>query len=285
MKTFQRVELIEVFQPFSDLINRKTNDDEKLLDTSIRSRLKASNTVSPHGTDGRVLQYHIWDREQPDIFAKKHFKYEVQHDPVQRYSGTANTNFSVQFYMNKIRLYHEREEIILRIRRELSRLKIKGFSLGENTQAIYFHSKFYAENAKVLQSLVKRLLFPLLNKVHPIFYKIMDAFNVLITKAQRSSIIQGRKRVVFINRDSPAYGKNPEFNRNVPSALRVQVFKRDKFSCQHCGKRKTSVYLHADHIIPFALGGLTVLKNLQALCGPCNLKKGKRLDSQLKFLS
>jgi hypothetical protein len=238
MKTFQRDELIEVFQPFSDLINRKTNDDEKLLDASIRSRLKASNTVSPHGTDGRVLQYHIWDREQPDIFAKKHFKYEVQHDPVQRYSGTANTNFAVQFYMNKIRLYHEREEIILRIRKELSLLKIKGFSLGENTQAIYFHSKFYAETSKTLQSQIKKLLFPLLNEVHPIFYKIMDAFNVPITKKQRRAIIQDREKIMFVNRDSPVYGKNPEFNRNVPPALRVQVFKRDKFVCQHCRKTK-----------------------------------------------
>ncbi|MFZ4380926.1 MAG: HNH endonuclease [Sandarakinorhabdus sp.] len=33
---------------------------------------------------------------------------------------------------------------------------------------------------------------------------------------------------------------------------------------------------HADHKIAYALGGWTVTDNGQALCAPCNLKKGKR---------
>jgi 5-methylcytosine-specific restriction endonuclease McrA len=34
---------------------------------------------------------------------------------------------------------------------------------------------------------------------------------------------------------------------------------------------------HIDHITPFSKGGLTILKNLQALCSPCNLSKGNRM--------
>ncbi|MGE5617845.1 MAG: HNH endonuclease [Sphingomonadaceae bacterium] len=31
--------------------------------------------------------------------------------------------------------------------------------------------------------------------------------------------------------------------------------------------------LHADHVIPFSHGGLTVWDNMTLLCGPCNIKK------------
>jgi 5-methylcytosine-specific restriction endonuclease McrA len=34
--------------------------------------------------------------------------------------------------------------------------------------------------------------------------------------------------------------------------------------------------LHADHVIPFARGGLTVWTNMQLLCAPCNYKKSAK---------
>jgi superfamily II DNA or RNA helicase len=34
--------------------------------------------------------------------------------------------------------------------------------------------------------------------------------------------------------------------------------------------------MHGDHMMPWVHGGLTVLANLQALCGSCNLRKGSR---------
>jgi superfamily II DNA or RNA helicase len=46
--------------------------------------------------------------------------------------------------------------------------------------------------------------------------------------------------------------------------------------CRQCGTPLTPGF-HADHIIPFSRGGKTITKNGQALCGPCNLKKGSRL--------
>lgn len=36
--------------------------------------------------------------------------------------------------------------------------------------------------------------------------------------------------------------------------------------------------LHADHVIPFSKGGLTVWSNLVLLCGPCNIAKGASGD-------
>jgi glyoxylase-like metal-dependent hydrolase (beta-lactamase superfamily II) len=39
---------------------------------------------------------------------------------------------------------------------------------------------------------------------------------------------------------------------------RVNVFARDKFTCQYCGKRPSRSLLNLDHVIPRSLGGKTV---------------------------
>ena len=46
--------------------------------------------------------------------------------------------------------------------------------------------------------------------------------------------------------------------------------------CANCGQQLTREF-HADHVTPFVSGGVTLTGNGQALCGPCNLKKGSRM--------
>jgi superfamily II DNA or RNA helicase len=46
--------------------------------------------------------------------------------------------------------------------------------------------------------------------------------------------------------------------------------------CALCGVRLAKDF-HADHVWPYSRGGATVTNNGQALCGPCNLKKGNRM--------
>jgi hypothetical protein len=273
--------LIRALGPIADLINGKVEDSRAMLDPAIRDRLKASNTVVRHGGDTRVLQYHIWDRAQPTIFNRLHFKYEVQYDPFGTKAGTATTNFCIHFYMNKIRIYHEREQMLRRVRRELQKTRVQGFKLKETERAFSFHHNFRASTTEELLQKIYRFLFPLLNRVHPMFYRIIDAYNVPMTKARRRAIIAGRGRLFSVNRSSPNYGKNPEFRREVSPALRVAVFRRDKNTCQHCERKFAVASLHADHVIPVAHGGLTVVGNLQTLCGPCNLRKGKRMEHEL----
>ena len=54
---------------------------------------------------------------------------------------------------------------------------------------------------------------------------------------------------------------------------RFNLFLRDEFSCQYCGKKGDMTF---DHIIPRCKGGRTTWENVVAACGPCNLKKGAR---------
>jgi len=56
--------------------------------------------------------------------------------------------------------------------------------------------------------------------------------------------------------------------------IRFEVFKRDSFTCQYCGKKAPDVILHVDHIDPVAKGGTNNILNLVTSCEECN--QGKR---------
>lgn len=87
--------------------------------------------------------------------------------------------------------------------------------------------------------------------------------------------------------------------------LRLTVYTRDGFACRHCGwsppvpadydgrgalgiyehrpatrgeTRPRAVFraLQLDHVILYSKGGATTLDNLQALCTPCNNRKGAK---------
>lgn len=58
--------------------------------------------------------------------------------------------------------------------------------------------------------------------------------------------------------------------------IRYEVFKRDKFTCQYCGRKAPDVVLHVDHIKPVAKGGKNDIMNLITSCSDCNLGKGAR---------
>lgn len=64
--------------------------------------------------------------------------------------------------------------------------------------------------------------------------------------------------------------------RALPPEIREKVFKRDKYTCKHCGT-KNKKYLSVDHIHPYSKGGKDSLSNFQTLCRSCNSKKGAKL--------
>jgi hypothetical protein len=62
----------------------------------------------------------------------------------------------------------------------------------------------------------------------------------------------------------------------ISKKLRFEVFKRDSFTCQYCGKSAPDVVLHVDHIKPVKEGGTNDIMNLITSCADCNLGKGAR---------
>lgn len=66
---------------------------------------------------------------------------------------------------------------------------------------------------------------------------------------------------------------------------RFEVFKRDRFTCQYCGRMSPDVILEVDHIKPVSEGGTNKMVNLITSCRDCNRGKGKRKlsdDAELK---
>ena len=65
---------------------------------------------------------------------------------------------------------------------------------------------------------------------------------------------------------------------------RREIFRRDNYTCQYCGKETVS--LTVDHVLPRHLGGKYLWTNIVAACPSCNLRKGGRRleDSHMQLL-
>lgn len=62
----------------------------------------------------------------------------------------------------------------------------------------------------------------------------------------------------------------------ISKSVRFEVFKRDGFKCQYCGRSSPEVILEVDHIVPVSEGGGNEPLNLITSCFDCNRGKGKR---------
>lgn len=64
--------------------------------------------------------------------------------------------------------------------------------------------------------------------------------------------------------------------KQIPKSVRFEVFKRDKFTCQYCGKQAPEAILEVDHIKPVSKGGDNRIINLITSCRECNRGKTNR---------
>jgi 5-methylcytosine-specific restriction endonuclease McrA len=64
---------------------------------------------------------------------------------------------------------------------------------------------------------------------------------------------------------------------------RVNVFARDKHTCQYCGARPPRSELNLDHVVPRSMGGKTTWDNVVASCVECNRRKGGRTPQQARL--
>jgi 5-methylcytosine-specific restriction endonuclease McrA len=104
------------------------------------------------------------------------------------------------------------------------------------------------------------------------------AIGLILTERARL-VLNGRGEIHTINHTFPR-----------PSVIRLQtlvhrprpqikltrreIFRRDNYTCQYCGKVTT--VLTIDHILPRHLGGQHTWTNVVAACSFCNHKKGGR---------
>jgi hypothetical protein len=64
--------------------------------------------------------------------------------------------------------------------------------------------------------------------------------------------------------------------RVIPTAVKLEVWRRDKGRCIKCGRKDN---LHFDHILPYSKGGSSIVaKNIQLLCARHNLEKRDKIE-------
>ena len=61
---------------------------------------------------------------------------------------------------------------------------------------------------------------------------------------------------------------------------RQNIYARDQYRCQYCGKRFASEDLTYDHVHPKSRGGKTRWDNIVTCCFPCNREKGGRTPEE-----
>jgi 5-methylcytosine-specific restriction endonuclease McrA len=61
---------------------------------------------------------------------------------------------------------------------------------------------------------------------------------------------------------------------------RVNIYARDHYRCQYCGKRASMHELTYDHVVPRSQGGRTEWTNIVTCCYECNRRKGGRTPKQ-----
>lgn len=65
------------------------------------------------------------------------------------------------------------------------------------------------------------------------------------------------------------------FRGNGWDRIRLEVWKRDSFTCQKCGKANCKIYAH--HIVPFVISKDNSLSNLITLCCRCHMMEEYKL--------
>jgi 5-methylcytosine-specific restriction endonuclease McrA len=104
----------------------------------------------------------------------------------------------------------------------------------------------------------------------------------LILSEKAAMVVNGRGHIRTINQLLPrpsVIRLEHMVHRPRPQVklTRREVFRRDNYTCQYCGRHDTS--LTVDHILPKHLGGQHVWTNVVSACPGCNHRKGgRRLD-------
>lgn len=71
--------------------------------------------------------------------------------------------------------------------------------------------------------------------------------------------------------------------QSVVTFSRRNIFKRDRYTCQYCGRQPAPDELTIDHVLPRSQGGLSTWENCVLACVRCNHAKADRTPLQAKL--
>lgn len=104
----------------------------------------------------------------------------------------------------------------------------------------------------------------------------------LILTGKADMVVNGRGVIRTVSREIPRpsiirLGEMVQRPRPRVKLTRREIFRRDNYTCQYCGRR--SGEMTVDHVLPRHLGGKHIWTNVVTACPSCNHQKGgRRLD-------
>jgi len=105
-------------------------------------------------------------------------------------------------------------------------------------------------------------------------FRLVDSFEI---RSDKRTVF--KFRLELTDADTPESTGRPhdlDYDRLIPSAVKLEVYRRDQGQCVICGKKDN---LHFDHDFPFAKGGTSIsAKNIRLLCMRHNLEKSDRIE-------
>ncbi len=111
----------------------------------------------------------------------------------------------------------------------------------------------------------------------------------LILSEKASLVLNGRGEIKTVSRSYPLPSvirleKMVSRPRVRIKLTRREVFRRDNYTCQYCGRHSTDLTI--DHVVPRHMGGQHEWTNVVAACSQCNHRKGGRTleESNLRLL-
>jgi len=110
--------------------------------------------------------------------------------------------------------------------------------------------------------------------------KEYDDFNILSFSIE----LEDRRR---FSGKCPAVVRLLEFCgfRKRPKYNRINILKRDNFTCQYCGYNAGGTKgLNLDHVVPKSQGGKATWDNIVSACVSCNSRKRNRTPWQAKMV-
>lgn len=109
---------------------------------------------------------------------------------------------------------------------------------------------------------------------------------VLLLAEKASLVVNGRGEIKTVSRSFPRPSvirlqKMVSRPRFVLKLTRREVFRRDNYTCQYCGKITSDLTI--DHVIPRHLGGRHIWSNVASACPACNHRKGGRMLTEVNM--
>ena len=117
-----------------------------------------------------------------------------------------------------------------------------------------------------------------------------------VCNARRAFVLVDRGKAEVLENNSGCF-HSPTHTFRLPSVIRLvylikrprpqvrltrkEIFSRDHYTCQYCGKHTHDLTL--DHVVPRNKGGQHIWENLVSACKPCNHHKAGKMPNEARM--